>query len=89
MQKKKLNAEIKSHAVLQDFIINSDYGFYLLVYLQLKHLCGRRHHDKLKDWSLRLFPTSYPVTQQEIDLLDDSHYEETEDDNMEDDALVE
>lgn len=49
----------------------------------MKHLCGRRHHFKLKEWSLKLFPTSYPVTQKEIDLLDDSCYEETEDNDME------
>lgn len=49
----------------------------------MKHLCGRQHHFKLKEWSLKLFPTSYPVTQKEIDLLDDSCYEETEDNDME------
>jgi len=47
--------------------------------LQVKHLCGRRHHEKLKEWSVTLFPTTYPTTEQEIDLLDDSHYEEIED----------
>jgi len=47
--------------------------------LQVKHLCGRRHHEKLKEWSVRLFPTTHPTTEQEIDLLDDSHYEEIED----------
>ncbi|KAJ7377658.1 hypothetical protein OS493_027736 [Desmophyllum pertusum] len=55
----------------------------------VKHLCGGRHHDKLKEWSARLFSNAYPITQQEIDLLDDSHYEETEDDNEEDGRLVE
>ncbi|KAL9959283.1 hypothetical protein ACROYT_G032594 [Oculina patagonica] len=55
----------------------------------VKHLCGRRHHDKLKEWSVRLFPTTYPVTQQEIDLLDDSHYEEIEEDEEEDGGFVE
>lgn len=50
----------------------------------VKHLCGRRHNFKLKEWSLKLFPTLYPVTQQEIDLLDDSCYEETEENDMED-----
>lgn len=44
-----------------------------------KHLCGGRHHEKLKEWSVTLFPTTYPTTEKEIDLLDDSHYEEIED----------
>lgn len=57
--------------------------------LQVKHLCGRRHHDKLKEWSVSLFPTTYPATQQEIDLLDDSHYEEIEEDDEEDGRFVE
>jgi len=47
----------------------------------MKHLCGGRHNDKLKEWSMKMFVNSSPITQQEIDLLDDSHYEETEEDN--------
>lgn len=63
---------------------NYNHSFYLLSHPQVKHLCGRRHHFKVKEWSLKLFPTSYPLTQQEIDLLDDSCYEETEENDMED-----
>ena len=54
---------------------------------QKKHLCGRRHHEKLTEWSLELFPTSSPIRQREIDLLDDSKYQEFEEDN--EDGMVE
>ena len=35
---------------------------------------------------MRLFATSSPITQQEVDLLDDSRYEETEEETEEDDV---
>ncbi|CAH3144734.1 unnamed protein product [Porites evermanni] len=53
----------------------------------VRHLCGRRHHEKLTQWSLELFPTSSPIRQREIDLLDDSKYQEFEEDN--EDGMVE
>lgn len=49
-----------------------------------KHLCGRRHHDKLKEWGTKLFVTSSPTTQQEIESVDDSQYEEIEEDDEND-----
>ncbi|XP_067024839.1 uncharacterized protein [Acropora muricata] len=45
-----------------------------------KHLVGQRHHSKLEEWGAKLFTTSSPVTQQEIESLDDSQFEEIEDD---------
>lgn len=63
------------------------YAFSVSFYFQKKHLCGRRHHEKLAEWSLELFPTSSPIRQREIDLLDDSKYQEFEEDN--EDGMVE
>ena len=62
-------------------------AFSVSFYFQKKHLCGRRHHEKLTEWSLELFPTSSPIRQREIDLLDDSKYQEFEEDN--EDGMVE
>ena len=53
----------------------------------MKHLCGRQHHEKLREWSLELFPTGSPIRQREIDLLDDSKYQEFEEEN--EDGMVE
>lgn len=54
--------------------------FFTVIDFQTTHLVGRRHHKKLKEWGAELFTTSPPVTQQEIESLDDSQFEEIEDD---------
>ena len=52
-------------------------------FAQIKHLCGSRHSNKLREWSLQLFPTSAPLTEKEVQEVDDSSYQEQEDEEEE------